>query len=85
MRAEFFDRNEKFIQFKDFGNGDIFEKVYLDHKDDKLKQEWLEKQNEKKFNDPMSSTCLSRWILWNKTSLTNSVYDYIKKFDLELV
>jgi hypothetical protein len=40
------------------------------------------KKNED-WNDPLTAGALSRWILWNKTSLENSLKDYIKRFKIE--
>lgn len=34
------------------------------------------------FNDPMTAGSLSRWILWNKPSLQESIKDFKKKFNI---
>ena len=56
---------------------------YTSHKDDKRKASYLarHKKNEN-WNDPLSRGALSRWILWNKPTLSASYNDYLKKFNL---
>jgi hypothetical protein len=34
------------------------------------------------FSNPTSAGALSRWILWNKPSLSSSIADYRRKFNL---
>jgi hypothetical protein len=34
------------------------------------------------FNDPMTAGSLSRWILWNKPSLQESIKDFKKRFSI---
>jgi len=34
------------------------------------------------WKDPYSSGCLSRYILWNKKSLSESIADYKKRFNM---
>lgn len=34
------------------------------------------------WNDPTSAGALSRWILWNKTTLPASIADYKRRFKL---
>ena len=35
------------------------------------------------FNNPMTAGALSRWILWNKPTVSASIADYKKKFNLK--
>ena len=35
------------------------------------------------WNDYMSAGSLSRWILWNKPTLTASIQDYMRRFKLK--
>jgi len=53
------------------------------NKDEDRKQRYLDrhKKNEN-WNDKFSAGALSRWILWNKTSLSASIADYKKRFGL---
>ena len=34
------------------------------------------------FNDPTSAGALSRWILWNKLTVSASIADYKRRFNL---
>lgn len=56
---------------------------FLQHKDPERKQRYINrhKRNEN-WNDPTSAGALSRWILWNKPSLSASIADYKRKFRL---
>ena len=57
--------------------------TYLDHKDDKKKEAYLarHKKNEK-WSNPFSAGSLSRYVLWNKTTLSASIADFKKRFNL---
>ena len=57
--------------------------TYIDHKDDKKKDAYIarHKVNEN-WNDPKSAGALSRYILWNKTTLSASIEDFKKRFSL---
>lgn len=52
------------------------------HKDQERKKLYLarHKKNEN-WNNPTSAGSLSRWILWNKTSLRASIADYKRRFN----
>ena len=56
---------------------------YTKNKDDKRKSAYLarHKKNEN-WNKYETAGALSRWILWNKTSLTESIKSYKNKFNL---
>ena len=41
-------------------------------------------QARENFNDPMTAGSLSRWILWDKTSVSASYKSYRSKFGFEL-
>ena len=55
-----------------------------DCEDEKRKSAYLarHKANEN-WNDYDTAGSLSRWILWNKTSLTASIANYKSKFNLK--
>ena len=56
---------------------------YTIHKDDKRKQRYISRHTKREnWNDPMTAGALSRWILWNKPTLRESIEDYKKKFKL---
>ena len=54
---------------------------YTKHKDKKRMELYINRHKKReKWNDPVSAGALSRWILWNKTSLKASIADYKKRF-----
>lgn len=54
---------------------------YIHHKDPERKQRYLarHKKNEN-WNDPTSAGSLSKFLLWNKTTLKASIADYKRRF-----
>jgi hypothetical protein len=54
---------------------------FTHHHDEERKKRYLirHRKNEN-WSDPTSAGSLSRWILWNKTSLRASIADYKKRF-----
>ena len=54
---------------------------YTIHKDDERKQRYLDrhKKNEN-WSDPTTAGYLSRWILWNKPTITESIKDTNNRF-----
>jgi hypothetical protein len=56
---------------------------YTTHRDPERKQRYLNRHRKNEtWNDPMTAGSLSRWILWNKTSLKESITDYRRRFKL---
>ena len=72
------DRERKKVHFGQKGSS-----TYIDHRDEKKKDAYIarHKVNEN-FNNPMSAGSLSRFILWNKTTLSASIADFKKRFKL---
>ncbi len=70
--------NNKVVHFGSKGSS-----TYIDHKDDKKKEAYLarHKANEN-WNNPLTAGALSRWILWNKKTLSASIEDFKKRFKL---
>ena len=69
--------NGKVVHFGQRGARDYtFPDVTDEVKDAYLKRH---KKNEN-WNNPYSAGSLSRWVLWNKKSLKDSIADYKKKF-----
>jgi len=51
------------------------------HKDQDRKKNYISRHSKNEdWNNPITAGALSRWILWNKTSLSASIADYKKKF-----
>lgn len=54
---------------------------YIHHKDPERKQRYLDRHHKNEnWNDPTSAGSLSRFLLWNKTSLRASIADYKRRF-----
>ena len=75
----FDDGKTKTIHFGAAGMSD-----FTKNKDEKRKASYLSrhKANEN-WNDYDTAGSLSRWILWNKTSLSASIANYKSKFNLK--
>lgn len=53
------------------------------HTDEKRKQRYIQRHSKREnWNNPKTPGALSRWVLWNKTSLTASIADYKRRFNL---
>ena len=53
------------------------------HLDEKRKQRYIQRhQKRENWKNPKSPGALSRWVLWNKKSLTASISDYKRRFKL---
>lgn len=71
--------SEKRVSFGAAGMSD-----YTKHKDPARKELYLKRHSgmNEDWNDPMTPGALSRWILWNKPTLQESIDDYKKRFKL---
>ena len=82
-KMEFYKNGKRFktTSFGAFGMSD-----YTIHKDLKRKALYLARHKKREnWNDFYSAGSLSRWILWNKTTLNGSYLDYLKKFKLKKI
>jgi hypothetical protein len=53
------------------------------HKDEARKQRYLTRhQATEDWSNPITPGALSRWILWNKTTLRESIADFKRRFGL---
>jgi len=69
----------------DFGASGYFDFIQYSKQSKELaekhKQAYIARHRvNENFNDPYSSGSLSRWILWNLPSLSDSIIDYKKRF-----
>tara|TARA_R100000388_G_C7237756_1_gene159045 strand:+ start:391 stop:678 length:288 start_codon:yes stop_codon:yes gene_type:complete len=56
---------------------------FTKNKDESRKKRYLDRHRKREnWNAYMTAGALSRWILWNKTSLSASIADYKKRFNL---
>jgi hypothetical protein len=72
------DGVHKTIPFGSAGMSD-----FTKHHDEERKQRYINRhQANENFIDPMTAGALSRWILWNKPSLQESIKDFKKRFSI---
>ena len=72
------DKERKRVHF-----GQKESSTYIDHKDTKKKDAYIARHKIREdFNNPLSSGALARFILWNKTTLSASISDFKKRFNL---
>jgi len=83
MKAIFFDKDGKKIKTVNFGAEGMSD--FTIHKDTKRRDRYdaRHKPNEN-WNDPMTAGALSKWILWNKPTITASIADFKKRFNLNI-
>lgn len=82
MMAIFYDEAKKKIKTTHFGQASASD--YIHHNDLSRKMNYIKRhQTREDWNDYMSAGALSRWILWNKPSLTESIKDYMNRFKLK--
>lgn len=60
---------------------------YTIHKDDKRKNRYIKRHSGmgENWNDPQTAGFYSRWLLWNKPSLSTSIRDTNEKFDIKII
>jgi len=81
LMAIFTDDKGKKVKTTHFGlkGGSTF----IDHKDETKKKNYLARHKVREnWNDYMSAGSLARYVLWNKPTLTASIADYKKRFNL---
>ena len=85
LTAVFYDKDDKKIKTTHFG--DERYEDYTIHKDKKRLKNYNTRHGSKsageKWQKPMTAGALSKWILWNKPSLTGSFADYKRRFKLK--
>ena len=81
MMAIFYDHTKKKIKTTHFGASGYED--YTTHGEMQRKMNYLARHKDREdWNDYMSSGSLSRWILWNKPTLSESINDYMNRFRL---
>ena len=79
--AIFYDNSKK-VKTTHFGSAGMSD--YTIHKDPERKQRYLDRHRAREnWNDKFSAGALSKWILWNKTTLSASIADYKNRFNLK--
>ena len=80
MKAIFYDgyKKKKTIHFGLKGGS-----TFIDHKDEKVKTAWIARHKVRgTFGNYMTASSLSYWVLWTKTSLSEAIAQYKKRFNL---
>ena len=82
--AIFFDDNNKKIKTTHFGLKNPKIGAFPDHNNEKLKTNYLKRHKPREnWNDYMTAGSLSRWILWNKKTIKESIEDFKRRFKLK--
>jgi hypothetical protein len=82
MMAIFYDNAKKKVKTTHFGQATASD--YILHNDLTRKMNYISRHKEREdWNDYMTAGALSRWILWNKPTLSASIDDYINMFRLK--
>ena len=70
--------NHKVVDFGQKGGS-----TYIDHKDEDKKKAYLARHRVREdWSDPTTAGALSRWLLWNLKTLSASIADFKKRFNL---
>jgi hypothetical protein len=78
----FYDKDKKKVKITHFG--DPGGSQYYKHKNTTIRDNYIKRhQVNENFNDYTTPGALSRWILWNKTTIDSSYNDYLQKFNLK--
>jgi len=76
LRAHFSDGTHT-----DFGAAGMSD--YTKHKNSERMKRYLSRHKKREnWRSPKTAGALSRWVLWNKPSLRDSINDYKKRFNL---
>jgi hypothetical protein len=85
-RAIFMDlktNREKRVSFGAKGYNDylIYNKITTKEEADKHRERYIKRHDKREdFENPITAGSLSRYILWNKTTIGDSLRDYLKRF-----
>jgi len=80
--AIFYDEKRSKIKTTHFGSAGMSD--FTKHKDEERKERYIARHSaNENWSDYMTAGSLSRWLLWNKPTLSASYNDYIKKFNLK--
>ena len=83
MMAIFYDEAKKKVKTTHFGA--IGYESYPDHQDLQRKMNYIQRHEAREnWKDPMTAGTLSKFLLWNKPSLSASYKDFRSKFNYHL-
>ena len=77
-------KTKKRIHFGANGMGDYIKFSKMSNKTgDEHKERYLNRHKKREdWNNPLTAGALSRWVLWNKRSLRESISDFKSRFNL---
>lgn len=80
LKMEFFNKDKKKVATRQFGQAGASD--FTKHGDTKRRDRYDTRHKEREnWDDPLTNGALSKWILWNKKTLSSSLNDYMKKFN----
>ena len=80
--ARFFNRNRDIIKQTHFGSK--YSVTYNEDNDEEAKENYIARHSgNEDWNNPTTPGALSRWLLWNRRSLSASFKNFLKKFELK--
>jgi len=89
------DKKQKKYYVEITGTGKRNKKVYFGasgysdftiHKDPERKNRYINRHEKREnWNDPSTSGFWSRWILWNKPTISASIFDTQKMFGIKII
>jgi hypothetical protein len=80
LKAQFYYEGQVYKQV-DFGQ--YHGSTYIDHQDTRKKSAYLKRHRQtENWRDGYTAGALSRWILWNKPTLEESVIDFCARFGI---
>ena len=84
MMAIFYDEAKKKVKTTHFGQAGASD--YILHNDLTRKMNYLSRHKEREdWTDYMTAGALSRFILWNRPTLSASIEDYMNRFGLKRI
>nr|AAL73467.1 Tlr 6Fp protein [Tetrahymena thermophila] len=84
VKVVIFDEKKK--RKKTLHIGQVGYQDYLQHKDEERKQRYIERhQAREDWKDVLSAGFWSRYLLWNKKTIQESIEDIEKRFDLKRI
>lgn len=81
MVAVFYDKDGNKIKTVRFGADGYSD--FTKHKDEERKKRYIARHKNNGFTNPMTANTLSRYVLWNKPTLSASISDFKKRFNLK--
>jgi len=81
------NNREKTVKFGAAGYNDytIYNKITTKEEADKYKEKYIKRHDKREdFENPITAGSLSRYILWNKPTIEDSLKDYLNRFKNEI-